>query len=47
LPTVLASRGEIAYNMAPTVEDVAVDSALGAIGFVTNAQYTAGPVKNV
>ncbi len=47
LPSVLATRGELTYNMAPTIEDVLADQSGAMVGFVTNAQDVSGASKTV
>lgn len=47
LPKFLASRGEIVFNGSPTLADVLLDTAAGAIGTVTSAQDAATATKNV
>ncbi len=47
LPMVLSTRGQLTYNMAPTTEDILVDTTGGAIGAMTSAQDAAAVTKTV
>lgn len=47
LPSFLANRGQIIFNQSPTLADIVLDTALGAIGTVTSAQDLAGATKDV
>jgi hypothetical protein len=47
LPSIMATRGEIVFNIAPTIEAILVDTSGGAIGAVTSAQDLASATKTV
>lgn len=47
LPGFLAARGEIVFNGSPTLADVVLDTALGAIGTVTSAADASGATKDI
>lgn len=47
LPQFLAPRGSIVFNSSPTLADIVLDTALGAIGTVTSAQDLAGATKDI
>ena len=47
LPQFQVARGEIVFNVSPTLEQVLVDTSAGAVGYVTSAQDAATATKNV